>query len=129
MYWHFKFTGAKAPLKPQRGCLSCLAALGGVCTSTQPPHYERDPACQLCHAAASRYCESHGRGLAKALDDFAASLDETEAELFMPVMAAIEAWAARVPEEKHIEVEAHEYEDLPDMVPRGLEMKLMQARE
>lgn len=109
--------------------MACVAAIMRSCPGSQPPHPNFEPTCGLCLAARSGYCESHGRGALKAIDEYAKSLDEEQAASFGPWRTSIEWMLTHVPDEKHVTIEAHAYEDLPDMTPRGVHISVIQARE
>jgi len=109
--------------------MACVAAVMHMCPGSQPPHPTFEATCGLCLAARSGYCESHGRGALKALEEFASSLDEEHAAHFAPWRTAIEWELTKIPEDKHVSIEAHAYEGLEDMTPRGAHISIVQARE
>jgi len=99
----FHYRGPKMPSKA-RGCMSCASALSGMCMNS-PPHQAVVAGCGLCSAAESGVCGSHGRGAAKALADYVASLPEDAADRFASVQHAVDAELALMPDSASVQVD------------------------
>jgi hypothetical protein len=94
MEFSFHYSGPKAPTKA-RGCMSCVAAVSGLCAH-QPPHAEHVEGCGLCDAAKDGTCGAHGRGVVKAMDE--------EPRLPPHVRALLDAELESVPDSALVEV-------------------------
>lgn len=122
---NFYFEGHKSPMR-QHGCPTCVSAAAKLCMQ----HAGDTPGCQMCAAAKTGMCSTHGRGLQLALDQHEASITGEDAKTeWESDRAYIEAKAARIPDGGRVRVRANGYSGIMDSWPRLSAIEVIQLKD
>lgn len=123
----WSYSGFVQPTK-QFGCMTCNAALCRSCLAN-PPHNGHTPGCPTCGAAQTGVCQSHGVGLAGAMDAHMASLvTESAKKAFAKDRAYIESQVEEMPSTAKVQVTANGYAGVPDCHARLSMVEVIQLK-